>query len=148
MHVNGVRKFTTGRSMRRTLFVALLGAAAVGMVAGVALGGGSSDEPRPRIGGWPEDVNGDGIISDSGSERIPELIQAGGDDGVLGYVRYEDLEGPQPSNPSEALEMSGDKRTIALYAEDGTTVIGQYTIKGVSGPMPSLPPPVDGGSGK
>jgi hypothetical protein len=86
-------------------------------------------ESRPRIGGWPEDVDGDGLISDTGDERIPALIRAVGDDGVTGYVRYADLEGgPQPSNPEEAVAMSGQERVIPVYAADSITVIDWLTI--------------------
>ncbi len=85
-------------------------------------------EDRPRIGGMPEDVDGDGMISDSGAERIPELVLASGDDGTSGYVRYEDLEGVEPSTPEEAAEISSRPRIVPLYAEDGVTIIGRYTI--------------------
>jgi hypothetical protein len=85
-------------------------------------------QPRPRIGGMPEDVDGDGLISDSGLERIPELVLASGEDGTSGYVRYEDLEGPEPSSPEEAAEISGMSRIVPIYAEDGVTIIGRYTI--------------------
>ena len=86
------------------------------------------NEPRPRIGGWPEDADGDGLISDSGSERIPELIQAAGDSGVSGYVRYQDLEGPQPADPAQTVELSGKVWMIPLFAEDGVTIIDRYTL--------------------
>jgi hypothetical protein len=82
---------------------------------------------RPTIGGWPDDIDGNGVISDQGAERIPELIRAVGDSGIEGYVRFEDLEGPRPSSPEEALEFSGTDRVIPLYAEDGRTVIDTYT---------------------
>ena len=36
-------------------------------------------EPRPRIGGMLEDADLDGLLSDSGAERIPQLIKAVGD---------------------------------------------------------------------
>jgi hypothetical protein len=88
----------------------------------------ATGEDRPTIGGWPGDVDGDEVISDTGAERIPELIRAAGDHGVAGYVRYEELEGPQPSNPEEALAMSGQERVINLYAADGITVLDTYTI--------------------
>ncbi len=100
---------------------------------------GTTGESRPSIGGWPADTNGDGLISDSGDERIPELIKAAGDHGVSGYVRYEDLEGgPQPSNPAEAVAMSGQERVIPVYAEDGFTVVDWYTI--TSGEGTPIPP--------
>jgi hypothetical protein len=103
-------------------------------------------EPRPRIGGWPEDTDGDGTISDTGSERIPELIKAAGDHGVSGYVRYGDLGGPQPSNPAEAVAISGQERVIPVYAADGITVVDWYTMS--SGERePSLSPNASGAGG-
>lgn len=84
-------------------------------------------DPRPPIGGMPDDVNGDGISSDRGAERVPELIRAAGDSGVGGYARYEDLQGPQPSNPQDAIEMNGRPWVIPIYAEDGVTVVDRLT---------------------
>jgi hypothetical protein len=100
---------------------------------------------RPRIGGWPEDANGDGVISDTGAERIPELIKAVGDHGVEGYVRYEDLDGLQPANPSQAVAMSGKERVLPLYAPDGITVVDWYTISSGEG-RPSVAPLPGGGA--
>jgi hypothetical protein len=120
------------------LVLVFLIAAVVGLVVRAAIAAGS--DSRPAIGGWPDDKNGDGIVSDAGNERIPELIRAVGDDGVEGYVRFEDLEGPQPSSPEQAVRMSGSDRVIPLYAEDGTTVIGTYTLSS-GDPAPSSEPP-------
>jgi hypothetical protein len=106
--------------------------------------GPSTGEPRPRIGGWPEDTNGDGMISDTGDERIPELIKAVGDNGVSGYVRYEDSNGPQASDPAEAVAMSGKEYVIPVYAADGVTVIDWLTLSSGEG-APSPPP--DGSEG-
>ena len=97
----------------------------------------TTGHPRPRIGGWPEDANGDGLISDMGDERIPELIKAAGDDGVSGYVRYEDMEGPQPSDPAEAIAISGQERVIPVYAADGVTVVDWLTVSSGEGPPPT-----------
>lgn len=105
-------------------------------------------ESRPRIGGWPEDADGDGQISDSGDERIPALIRAAGDHGVTGYVRYDDLQGgPQPSNPTEAAAMSGQERVIPVYAADGFTVIDWYTISSGEVSLDSSTPPVPAADG-
>lgn len=79
------------------------------------------------------------MISDAGDERIPELIKAAGDHGVSGYVRYEDLEGPQASTPEEAIAMSGQERVIPVYAEDGITVIDQFTITSGDGHSDDTP---------
>jgi hypothetical protein len=123
-----------GRHARR-LGAVFLVAGVLGSITGIALGGDSISTDRPSIGGWPQDTDGDGVISDKGDERIPELIKAVGDDGTEGYVRYEDLNGPQPSSPEEAVKMSGVDRAIPLYAGDGVSVIGTYTL--TSGGDPS-----------
>ena len=105
---------------------------AAGIVDGVSAGSPAAnpagDPARPLTGRWPEDVDGDGVVSDRGGERIPEFIRAVGDHGTEGYVRYEDLEGPQPSSPTEAIAMSGEPRTIPLYGADLVHVIGTYTL--------------------
>ena len=131
-----------GWHMRRRLVAVVLVGLVVSLGAVVAAAGdvpsaaSTDDEPspastRPRLGGWPEDVDGDGIISDSGAERIPVLIKAVGDHGTEGYVRFDDLEGgPQPATPEEAVQMSGRERVIDLYAEDGSTVLDTYTLVG------------------
>jgi hypothetical protein len=54
-------------------------------------GTGCTAGPRPARGKFPGDTNGDGKITDSGSERIPALIAAVGDHGVAGYVRISDV---------------------------------------------------------
>lgn len=108
--------------------VVVVGSAA----AAFAVAGSSDDTTRPITGGWPEDTDRDGIVSDSGSERIPEYIRAVGDNGKVGYVRFKDLDGPQPSSPEEAVKMSGESRTIPLYADDLVTVIDTYTLTGSS----------------
>lgn len=67
------------------------------------------------------------------------MIAAIGTNGVKGFVKAEDLEGYQPSNPEEAIaymeeiekiESLGIKyvRDIPLYSEDGVTVIGEFTV--------------------
>jgi hypothetical protein len=126
------------RKVPRRFAVGLVSAALVvggfGFRLSTAAGSGTTTNSptglRPSVGGWPEDVDGDGIVSDSGDERIPELISAVGDNGVEGYVRLEQLNGPSPSNPAEALAMSGQTRVIPLFASDGVTVVGQYTLRG------------------
>lgn len=106
----------------------------------------TTGESRPRIGGWPEDTDGDGSISDAGDERIPALIKTAGDHAVSGYVRYGDLEGPQPSNPAEAVAISGEERVIPVYAADGITVVDWYTISS-GGREPSPSPDTSGAGG-
>ena len=118
----------------RLIIVTIAAVVAIGGIGlTLASGSGTVNTPtgvRPSIGGWPEDVDGNGVISDSGVERIPELIKAVGDNGVEGYVRLEQLDGPQPANPAEAVAMSGQTRVLPVYAEDGVKVVDYYTIQG------------------
>lgn len=70
---------------------------------------------------------------------LPDLVEAFGDGGIRGYVLSEDLRGPVLS-PEEVLELpvvtteegatvfQEPAREIPLYAVDGTTVIGTFTL--------------------
>lgn len=124
----------TLRDLQRRMIRAGAIALSIGLGAGFVFtatvaNSSSSDEPRPLIGGMPSDADGDGLISDTGDERIPELIAAVGDKGVLGYIRFEDLEGTsEPSSPDQALEET--PRVIPIYAEDGVTVIDHLSSAG------------------
>lgn len=59
-----------------------------------------------------------------------ELIAAYSDDGTLGYVYRKDLEGDMPKTIEEALAVSGKGRVITVYASDGVTIIGTFTMVG------------------
>lgn len=123
-------------SSRRGLAVAAVAALSLGLGAGTVYGlglGTSGDESRPAMGGMPADVDKDGLISDTGDERIPELILSDSDHHIGGYVRYEDLVGPEPSNPEEALAMNGQVRVIPVYADDGITQVDTLTITAGTG---------------
>jgi len=68
------------------------------------------------------------------------LIAAIGTRGAEGFVKSEDLDGYQPSNPEEAIAYMEEierktaygtktyKRMIPLYAQDGVTVIGEFAV--------------------
>jgi hypothetical protein len=96
-------------------------------------GTGCTAGPRPARGKFPGDTNGNGLISDSGSERIPALIAAVGDNGVAGYVRISDVMcTPPPVSPAAALASQGKPQVIPVYASNGTTVVGKLTVKPAS----------------
>ena len=96
-------------------------------------GTGCTAGPRPARGKFAGDTNGDGKISDSGSERIPALIAAVGDNRVAGYVRISDLMcTPPPVSPAAALASQGKPQVIPVYASNGTTVVDKLTIKPAS----------------
>lgn len=109
------------------LSVAVILGGISGWTAVTAVGGQKASEPRPPIGAMPGDENGDGILSDTGSERVPSLIQATTDDGKLGYVKLLDLNQAGAGNPTEALALARTQRVIPVYAEDGVTIVGQLT---------------------
>lgn len=64
----------------------------------------------------------------------PDLIRSAGDDGKIGYLKKADLDQGQPKSPEEAIQMQNARkdaaagRVLKLYADDGTTVIGQRTV--------------------
>lgn len=59
-----------------------------------------------------------------------DLILAEGEDGILGYVKSEDLNDAVVS-PESVAELVNDVY-IPLYKEDGVTVIGRYKVVGTS----------------
>lgn len=76
------------------------------------------------------------FLSEIGVE--PDLILAIGINNVCGYVRASDLE-PVINSPEEALEYQQTlepSKTIPLYEEDGTTIIGSFVIDN-SGSLPA-----------
>lgn len=61
----------------------------------------------------------------------PDLILAEGNDGIIGYVRAEDLETDNVQTLDEAIDYMDNSTfsyRIPLYASDGKTVIGAFTI--------------------
>lgn len=106
-------------------------------VLGVATNSGCDTGPRPAIGNYPADSNGDGVISDEGNERIPALIAAVASNGVAGYVKYTDLFcQAAPASPAAALAGQGSEGSIPVYASDGTTIVGKVTVGGPSVAFP------------
>ncbi len=90
---------------------------------------GCTAGPRPAIGKFPGDRNGDGRITDSGNERIPALVAAVGDHGTAGYVKATDVFcQPAPATPAAALATQGKPRQIPVYAVNGTTRVDTLTI--------------------
>lgn len=76
--------------------------------------------------------NGDVYGSEIFLEAIgveADLIYAIGENGVEGYVKATDLEGPVIKTPAEAVRQVRVNRTIPLYASDGISVIGSFVIQ-------------------
>lgn len=67
-------------------------------------------------------------IKDSTEEPDLILVQCG--DGVAGYVKKEDFDGPNHKTPEEALSYQAQVqgRYIDVYLSDGETKIGEFYI--------------------
>ncbi len=64
------------------------------------------------------------------SGELPDLIEAYGTNGALGYVRREDLQLEPAHTPKEALKQQNNRiRIIPLYDVDGKTTIGTFKIR-------------------
>ncbi|MET3207361.1 UNVERIFIED_CONTAM: hypothetical protein ABIC26_000295 [Paenibacillus sp. PvR008] len=60
----------------------------------------------------------------------PDLLEAIGVDGTVGYILSEDIDS-HVSTPIEAIEQQkkrGDHRDIPLYDKDGKTIIGSFKV--------------------
>lgn len=139
----------------------LLGTAVVGSVLGIGITSiafaGNPGTPAPEPVQAAEapvtlpvekpvyDVNQAGqsfgsLVGVAEQDDWPDLIDTIGDDGkTQGFVLKSDFIGPQPQTPEEAVriqnEVNSKPRTIPLYAKDGVTVIGTFTIQGVAEPL-------------
>lgn len=61
----------------------------------------------------------------------PDLISALGENGIVGYVKSEDLDSFSIDNPDEAEYYEANKplyRAIPLYESDGETKIGEFVV--------------------
>lgn len=75
--------------------------------------------------------NGEIFGSEIFLEKIgvkPDLIYAIGENGVEGYVKATDLDGPVFETPDDVIQVQTN-RTIPLYESDGTMVIGSFIIE-------------------
>jgi hypothetical protein len=73
-----------------------------------------------------------GSLADASIDQdAPDLIKALATNGAKGYVRSEDLIGPLPKSPEEAIreqKTRARQRVIPVYDSDGKTVIGSFVI--------------------
>ena len=84
------------------------------------------------ISAVPTNENGEVYGSEIFLEAIgvkADLISAIGENGVEGYVKATDLDGPAAKNPTEAVKQVRANRIIPLYESDGETVIGSFIIQ-------------------
>lgn len=124
--------------MRKSFFIGAI-TLLLGCTGGYFIGTFAHSEaeaPSDRVSVvYPVNENGQtyGSAADARNyEEEPDLISAYGSDGkTTGYVKKEDLQGPQPQNPEEAMQLMKDAkpRDIPLYDVDGITVIGNFRIE-------------------
>jgi hypothetical protein len=112
-----------------------------GMVAvGASVGPSTSAEPVPAAAPheFPRNESGQtyGSEEDATSyDNAPDLIRAYTTDLKIGYVLRNDLRGPVPSTPDEAIALnSASAREIPVYAVDGKTRIGVFVVH-AAGPI-------------
>ncbi|MGI5182524.1 hypothetical protein ACQEVZ_60535 [Dactylosporangium sp. CA-152071] len=82
--------------------------------------------------GYPRNASGEtyGSAAEAGSPgQAPDLILVSFGQGQRGYVRKDDLDSPEFTDPADAVEWSRQNegrppRVIPVYAADGRTVIG------------------------
>lgn len=135
---------TKGRPMRTSRRV--LTGITIGVVTGGVAGGlmvatasagilrSRAQDPAPTYA-----HNSSGLTYGSGLDATkpgnqPDLTQAYGDNGVLGYVRTTDLNPPDVKNPTAAAALARAGvagRDVPLYAQDGKTVIGRFHLGAV-----------------
>lgn len=141
------------------IVVSLAVTAALGMLGGAAIAAGpmlfspAGVTPPAGIQAVPKDAptypaNSSGETYGSAADAVspetePDLIQAVATNGEVGYVRKADLDranGTEASatfkSPADALKwqetVGSVDQTIDVYARDGRTVIGTFTVVGTA----------------
>lgn len=122
---------------RHLLSIGVIAFAAVLLVgySTVAASANLSPAPTGTPTVWPKNANGMTYGSGADAKSLedePDLICVQAINGEVGYAYRTDLEGPEPSSPSEAVAQQraqGDRpRSIPVYEADGVTQIGVFLI--------------------
>jgi hypothetical protein len=147
------------RGIRRSVAIAL-GALTLGASLGVVVSseiGGASTGPAGLTPGatFPQNATGLtygsslGALNETG---VPDLVLVIATNGKQGYVYKSALNAADGSNVSTLQEAAAwdaaganVSHTIAVYAEDGTTVIGSFTISPASSGAVPLGSPLNPG---
>jgi hypothetical protein len=123
---------------------AVMGFAVVGGVTAIATGSltngdqvvihqlpGTAQSATP---GWPTNANGQtygSLLKSTSSATDPDLVQVIATNSEAGYVYSSQLNQAAPSSPAAAVAQQAANTTgqfIPVYAQDGTTVIGQFEV--------------------
>lgn len=119
-----------------------IGAGLLGLALGLGTVGATATPESPpaedmRLEDYPVNENGlsygSALFAASPNDE-PDLILVVGDSGIEGYSLADDLHGPTPGSPSEALrlqedfERQGGVRSIPVYDASGENQIDIFTI--------------------
>ncbi len=58
--------------------------------------------------------------------KEPDLMLAVNSEGVVGYIRVSDLNGPDLKTPEEAVQYFGEEICVNMFLQDGVTKIGEF----------------------
>jgi hypothetical protein len=124
------------------LCAAMIGLVVAGVTTAVATGAlaGGEGPPVQQLPGaqtsappkWPTNANGQtygSLLDSTSSATQPVLAQVIATNGAAGYVYSSQLNPPAPTSPTAAVTEQAANMTgqfIPVYAQDGTTVIGQF----------------------
>jgi hypothetical protein len=133
-----------GRAVAFTI-VGLIAGAGVGAAVGPAL---ASDHPTvtpattqvaPRFAKNAAGQTYGSAAKATSPDNEPQLIQAAATNGQTGYIRKSELDaanGSNVSSPAEAIKWEQESQTprsIPVYAQDGVTKIGVFTVGNTAG---------------
>jgi hypothetical protein len=92
---------------------------------------GSSPSPAHK---WAVNSNGQtygSLLNSTSSATDPDLVQVIATNGKTGYAYSSQLDPPAPSSPATAVAQQNADTAgtyVPVYAQDGTTVIGQFEV--------------------
>ena len=97
----------------------------------------ASDPSNFKFGRKGVNPHGETFGPLNGFDSPPDLFEAAATNGKIGYVRWTDFWDVMkpPSSPAQALTMKQGVHALKVYAEDGTSIVGEYLIvPGTVGP--------------
>lgn len=92
---------------------------------------GTAASPAPA---WAVNSNGQtygSLLNSTSSATDPDLVQVMATNGQTGYVYSKQLNPAAPASPAAAIAQENANTAglfIPVYAQDGTTVIGQFEV--------------------
>lgn len=79
--------------------------------------------------GYPTNTRGETYGVDvKENSKSPDLILVENSEGILGYVKSEDLDGSNYLTPEEAILNQSQGYSVDMYLSDGETKVGEFHI--------------------